>query len=360
VTPTRTLCEVDVVEGIETIARDEIKRRLGCDARQVAPGRLQFTFDGDIGRLETLQTALAAYVVQRFAVPRPRALLGDQHLRALLALIERARAPQRAAYGTFMLAAAGRDSAVLTRLAGEIARATGLREVPEDGDLLVRLRRAGPEEDAGWEALVRTSPRPLATRDWRACNIDGSLQATVAHAMAVLSRPQRDDVYLNLCCGSGTLLIERALAGPAARLIGCDIDPAALACARRNVDRLRRAAPIDLEPWDATRLPLRDASVDALATDLPFGHRVGSHADNEALYPAVLSEAARVAKPGARLVTITAEMRLMDRLLRDPGSPWQLEQMLRVNLGGLRPTMYVLQRKVHTIPASGEGLSARH
>lgn len=345
VTPTQTLCEADVVEGLESIARDEIKRRLGCDARSVAPGRLQFTFDGDLGRLATLKVALSVYLTQRFAVPRPKALLGDQHLRALLALAERAIAPQRAAYRTFMLAAAGRDSAVLTRLAGEIARATGLREVTEDGDLLVRLRRAGPEDGAGWEALVRASPRPLATREWRACTIDGSLQATVAHAMAVLSRPRRDDVYLNLCCGSGTLLIERALAGPAARLIGCDIDPAALACARRNVDRLPRGAPIDLEPWDAARLPLRDGSVDALTADLPFGHRVGSHAANEALYPAVLAEAARVARPGARLVAITAEMRLMDRLLRDPGSPWRPEQALRVNLGGLRPTIYVVQRQ---------------
>ena len=34
----------------------------------------------------------------------------------------------------------------------------------------------------GWETLVRTTPRPLATRYWRVCNYEAALNATVAHA----------------------------------------------------------------------------------------------------------------------------------------------------------------------------------
>jgi SAM-dependent methyltransferase len=342
------LCEADVVEGLEAIARDEIRRRLNGDARLVAPGRLQFAYAGDIGLLASPRTALAIYVVQRFYVPRPKALLGDQHLRALLGLVERVVAPHRAAYHTFMLAAAGRDSAVMTRLATEIARSTGLREVAEEGDLLIRLRRNEPTQGDGWEALARAAPKPLATRDWRVCNVEGSLQATVGHAMALLTQPRATDVYLNLGCGSGTLLFERASAGPARRLIGCDIDPIALDCAQRNAASpggRPHARRIELEQWDATELPLRDASVDALAADLPFGHRVGSHGINEALYPAMLIEAARVAKPGARFVAITAELRLIDRVLRESAAPWSVERTMRVNLGGLRPMIYVLAQR---------------
>jgi 23S rRNA G2445 N2-methylase RlmL len=236
----------------------------------------------------------------------------------------------------------------MTRLATEIARSTGLREVAEEGDLLIRLRRSEATQGDGWEALARAAPKPLATRDWRVCNVEGSLQATVGHAMALLTQPRATDVYLNLGCGSGTLLFERASAGPARRLIGCDSDPIALDCAQRNAASpggRPHARRIELEQWDATELPLRDASVDALAADLPFGHRVGSHGINEALYPATLIEAARVAKPGARFVAITAELRLIDRVLRESAAPWSVDRTMRVNLGGLRPMIYVLAKR---------------
>jgi len=296
--------------------------------------------------------------VQRFAVPRPKALLGDQHLRALLAQIQKALDLNPGAYRTFMLGAAGSDSAVMARLKAEIARHTQLEAVSEDGDLLVRLRPTpslpsprgrGAGGEGGWDALVRLSPKPLATRAWRACNVDGSLQATVAHAMALLTEPKPDDVYLNLCCGSGTLLIERALAGKAAQLTGCDINREALICASRNIAAYRKgagasAAEIKLHDWDATRLPLPDASVDAIVADLPFGNLVGSHAGNAALYPALLREAARVAKPGARFVVITAEIRLLEAALAPILRQWEREQALRVNLGGLRPMIFVLRR----------------
>ena len=98
---------------------------------------------------------------------------------------------------------------------------------------------------------------------------------------------------------------------------------------------------IKLHDWDATRLPLPDAGVDAIVADLPFGHRVGSHDDNKALYPAILREAGRVAKPGARCVLITAEVKLMEAALTPTLSQWERGQTLRVNLGGLRPAIFV-------------------
>jgi SAM-dependent methyltransferase len=352
--------EADVIHGLEPIAREEIKRLITRDAHVTRPGVLQFVCSGELRRLSQLKTALAVYLVQRLPVPRPKALLGDQHLRALLAQIQTALDLNHGAYRTFMLGAAGSDSAVMARLKAEIARHTQLQAVSEDGDLLVRLRPShsapspqpsplGGEGAGGWDALVRLSPKPLATRAWRVCNVDGSLQATVAHAMALLTEPKPGDVYLNLCCGSGTLLIERALAGKAAQLTGCDINREALICASRNIAAYRKgagasAAEIKLHDWDATRLPLPDASVDAIVADLPFGNLVGSHAGNAALYPALLREAARVAKPGARFVVITAEIRLLEAALAPILRQWEREQALRVNLGGLRPMIFVLRR----------------
>jgi 23S rRNA G2445 N2-methylase RlmL len=183
----------------------------------------------------------------------------------------------------------------------------------------------------------------------------GALNAVIAYAMARLTRPTPTDRVLNFACGSGTLLIERLALGLAALALGCDRDPAALACAAQNFQAARIATPVPLCQADFTHLPLPDRSVDVLTADLPFGQMIGSHAENERLYPLMLAETARVAAPGARMVLVTHEIRLLERLL--DASPtrtaWATDEILRDKLpfksGGLNPRIYVLRR------LSGEG-----
>jgi len=349
----------DVIDGLETFASAEI-RRFGGHVTGVTRGVVKFAYAGQLNRLNHLRTVLSVYLAQHFDVPRPKALLGDQLLRKLLAQIDAAMAAApRAAFHTFMLGAAGVHSPVMRRLAQAMARHTGLAETHESGELLVRLlpaplrhsaqprvariaKQANGDEE-GWDALVRISPKPLATRDWRVCLIEGALQATVAHVMAELTHPMPNDVHLNPCCGSGTLLIERALVGKAARLVGCDIDASALACAARNSANVTGGPSIELQAWNATTLPLPDSSVDAITADLPFGLHVGSHTINQTLYPAVLREAARVAKAGTRFVVITAEVKLLAGAI-SAVPQWSQRESFRVNLGGLTPAIAVLER----------------
>ncbi|MGE3913894.1 MAG: methyltransferase domain-containing protein, partial [Chloroflexota bacterium] len=219
---------------------------------------------------------------------------------------------------------------------------TGLVPAEDAGDLLLRFR---PGRDGLFELLARISPRPLAARSWRVCNRPGALNGAVASIMAGLTRPSRRDTYLNLACGSGTLLIERALLGPAGRLIGCDLDPEALACAAQNVEAAG-LEETELVDWDATSLPLPDGSVDALTVDLPFGQLVGSHTANEDLYPRLLAEAARVARQGARLAAITQQVNLFERSVI--ARHWITEQVLRPTLatsgGPIKPGIYLLRR----------------
>jgi 23S rRNA G2445 N2-methylase RlmL len=90
-------------------------------------------------------------------------------------------------------------------------------------------------------------------------------------------------------------------------------------------------------------LPFADGCCDALCADLPFGHLVGSHEENVVLYPAMLREAARVARRGASLVVITHEVRLMTAVLAKI-EEWRVETVLRVTLGGLHPRIFLLRR----------------
>ena len=348
--PERHYCEVDVVEGLEELARKEITivlntrvelRRAPQDGER--PGIIGFTYTGGLRALLRLKTVQGVFTVHRFAVPRPRGLLGDEHMRRLLGLIETVRAVHPPdAFRSLHISAAGAESSVMQRLRDLLAERTGLRPDAEEGDLVLRLRRvaSGP----GWEVLLRISPRPLATRPWRVCNMEGALNATVAHAMILMTDPDPHDVILNLACGSGTLLIERLGYAPARQAIGCDTDPEALDCARQNVAAAGLQDRVQLESWDARALPLPDASVDALCADLPFGHKVGSHEENLDLYPPILNEAGRVVRPGGLAVIISHEIRLMKSLVEELGI-WEVLAAQRVNQGGLNPRIFVLRRR---------------
>lgn len=340
-------CEADVSEGLEDIAWRELKTlfedRIESSLLPKRPGALRFQYTGNLWHLLRLRTAQAVYLVEQYDIPRPKALLGDQHFKRLLDQIARVRDLSPAdAYRTLRLSAAGSDSAVMTRLRDELAIKLGLTPDDREGDLLIRLRRI-PQSEAGWETLVRLSPRPLAARAWRVCNREGALNAAVAQAMVMLTQPTPDDTFLNIMCGSGTLLIERAAYGPAASLIGYDHDPTALECARRNVEAAGYTEQIRLRQADARDLTLADKSVDVICGDLPFGNLVGSHEGNLELYPAVLRELARIARPGARAALISQEVRLLEGLL-DESPHWEKLQAIRVALGGLHPRIFLLKR----------------
>lgn len=335
-------CEADVLEGVEAFALDDLRTLYGAEASQTHTGALRFFFSGPLRDLTALRSVIAIYLIERFALPRPKALLGHQHFERLIAMIATVRDLwPNDAFTTFRISAAGEESSVMARLKEAIADRTGLTASSEEGDLLLRLRRS---PDGGWEALTRLSPRPLATRSWRVCNLPGALNATVAYAMMRLTEPQPSDRVLNMCCGSGTLLIERLALGRTRLTAGCDIDPVALECARANLTAAGYATRVFLEPWDAGELPVGDGGFDVLCADLPYGQLVGSHRDNETLYPRIFAEATRVAAPGARMALITHEIRLLERVAAEYQTQWHLQQRIRVWSGGYTPGIYLLRR----------------
>lgn len=112
-------------------------------------------------------------------------------------------------------------------------------------------------------------------------NIDRRWRArTVERLRPVLLRPEARVV--DLCCGTGDLLLALAGSGPA-RVYGADFCHAMLVAAgRKGAGRLVEA--------DALRMPLRSASVDLVTS--AFGFR------NLANYQAGLAEIRRVLRPG--------------------------------------------------------------
>jgi tRNA (guanine6-N2)-methyltransferase len=289
--------------------------------------------------LSTLRSVVAAYVVEAFEVPRPRALLGQANLDRLVDSAARIVHSQTEAFATLRVSAAGADSAVMARLKAELAARLRLEASESGGDLLLALRRSS----SGWEVLLRTTPRPLSARAWRVCDLPGALNAIAAHVLATLSQPRADETFVNIGCGSGTLLIERLALAPVARMIGYDIDPTAIACARRNVEASGFAASVELAACDATHMPLAPESVRTVVADLPFAMRMGTGRANAELYPALLAEARRVLTSDGRVVVVTTQHRLMARIIVE----WDVETSVPFQLshagGTFYATIYVLR-----------------
>jgi len=186
---------------------------------------------------------------------------------------------------------------------------------------------------------MRLSDERLRHREYKVAHLPGSLRPSVAAALGWLSEPADDDIVVDPMCGAGTVLIERAHLGRYAKLIGGDSNPEMLKAARENVGP--RYKPIELNSWDATKIALDDASVSKVITNLPWGMRHGSHAENRRLYPYLIEEFRRVIKPGGLIVMLTAETRLMaDLMSRGVFRP---QKILRVSILGAPAAIYVVR-----------------
>jgi tRNA (guanine6-N2)-methyltransferase len=217
-----------------------------------------------------------------------------------------------------------------------------MRAVPDDADVEFWLWLHGSEALIG----LRLSDATMRHRQYKREHLPASLRPTVAASLAWLSQPTPTDVVLDPLCGAGTILVERCLLAPADRVLGGDLRANAVEVARRNA-RAAGTGPsgsvtLDLRVWDATRLPLSDASVTRIITNLPFGKQIGAPEDNAQLYPALAREFARVITPDGLIVAITSADRLWEASLRECG--WQVIKKVVVVVLGQPASIFVARR----------------
>ncbi|QPC81197.1 methyltransferase domain-containing protein [Phototrophicus methaneseepsis] len=341
--PQALLYVAEVAPGLEHIAQAEIEDKLPhIEHRHTQNGEVTFAYNGPSDQLAQLATVIAIYRIIEFEVPRPKALLGHEHFTRLTTELDRVRQASNDHFADWHMAAAGTHTAVMQRLIAAITLHLGIPHRDNEGDLWLRLRPAKHGRMPVWQALIRMTPRPLATRPWRVVNMPGALNASVAAALLYFTQQHNDDIFLNIGCGSGTMLIERAAQMPAKQMIGVDISPDAIAASHANI-AAANLPQIRLIQADSQALPLPNQSVTRIVADLPFGQHIGSHDENLWLYPALLHEASRVAAIGATFTLITHEVKLMDATL--PSLPqWHLQSQSMITLTGLHPRIYVLER----------------
>ena len=185
----------------------------------------------------------------------------------------------------------------LRRALGAVVSAGEPRWRPADP---ARLELWALEYTAGrFVAGIRLSTVAMRQHGGRSRERAGALRPAVAAAMVQLAG-DRPGELLDPCCGSGTILTEAVAAGWEA--IGTDLDSHAVEAARQN------ARTVEIEVGDARRIALPDDAVDAVVSNLPFGRQYTVDGDEQVWLRAVLTELARVTRPGGRLVLLVPEL----------------------------------------------------
>jgi 23S rRNA G2445 N2-methylase RlmL len=339
--------EVQVGEGLEALAEQELLELLGFSSRP-RPVSGGFLLPREaLSQVMRSRLAQCLFLGTTFRVPRPKALLGHEHFTVLLSEISSLlRHPSMKGVKTFRLNAAGRDSSVLNRLCDALEKETSLSHETEDGELLIRLRKSTSIKDA-WDVLLRVGKRPLSTRPWRVENYRGAVDANVAAAMVRLSKPKDSDRVLDPCCGSGTLLIERALSCSSEEICGVDNNPEALELARRNAEAAKLGNSLGLESGDALELNYKSDSFNLIMSNLPWGENHGDRKKLSDFYFQLLSEALRVGTSDLRCIFLTQAVSAFKSVLESFSGALLLESSLKVYQGGYHPRIFILRKSVN-------------
>ena len=90
---------------------------------------------------------------------------------------------------------------------------------------------------------------------------------------------------------------------------------------------------------------MRNSSIDVLVSDLPFGKRSGSKADNRVLYPNMLNSMARVVRPKTgRAVLLTQDKTSMFKSAGKFNKFWKINKQMYCNIGGLAALVFLMHR----------------
>jgi tRNA (guanine6-N2)-methyltransferase len=283
------------LRGIEWIARDEVRSRLGIDPIELGHRELRFRlpeFDPALLELGTVDDVFRVLAEVDGVTRRRESLTRFASLDLGLT-------------GTFDVTASflGKRNYSRFELENAVAATMAGTRVARGGAVSLRIHVVGEVATIA----ARIAPVPLHRRAYRVATVPGSLHPPLARALALLA----GEAFVDPFCGAGTIPIEGALGGLETR--GGDLEPRAIEAARRNATAAGLAVPFSVAEAD------RLGHVACIVTNPPWGKAV---------------PATEVNLRAHRLVLLTAGPTGLDHVVH--------EQIVRVH--GALATITVVQR----------------
>lgn len=331
--------------GLGPFVRDELTARGARVFREaLETSELRFRPSPDkLIELLSLRTATAIFRGIHLPIDRPRGLTSYEYREPLSDLFSQVFSLRPAnLFHALRLEGAGNNSPTFRRLGEFFEQITGVPYSPgkDEADLLIRIRPS--PEGQGWEVLVRTTPRPLSTRDWRAVNVRGAVSGPIAAAMIELGKPKPTETVLNIPCGSGTILAELFEHQRVKKALGIDLSNEALRASTANLKRWHSLTSLSLVQGNMTTLPLPTGCASVIFSDPPWGEGLGNRMQARRLYHPMFREMHRVLTGNGRLIILSQDEEALHESAKDL---FEREQAVKVYQGGFHPTILVYRAK---------------
>jgi predicted RNA methylase len=226
----------------------------------------------------------------------------------------------------------------LLRLAREMLSPQGLVDSPSSYAAMLRIE-ADPDATRIWLVPTFEADTRFA---YRVSDVGASINPVVGACLARLARRGDRSVVVDPTCGSGTLLIERALLDGQTMLSGIDISPTAIRAATGNVIAAGLAARIAVRQGDGGDAAAWPARCDEVLANLPFGMRTEDR-NLDGLYRRIVGNIARTLAPDGRALLYTTHAKTIIALLRRTPKLKVIEER-RVESGGVQVGLWIVER----------------
>jgi 23S rRNA G2445 N2-methylase RlmL len=330
---------VTVLPGLEDLLIQEIKHRcFETVITKVNRGKVFFTSKLDVEDLKRLRLANNLY----FVITELEIGLHRQHLRQLCNQVFHINLKPFLGKGTYYYVNASRKgSHTDSRLKAADAAMEGIKKRYPHKKMSTNCQpdvefRLDIEDYQGIFSLKLTNASYRFRRNDRRFST-ASLLPTLAHAMVWLSDPVEEEVFVDPCCRSDTILSER-LSYPSIYIEGGDIDHQILDVAKENL----MDTYAEIIHWDARELAFADTSIDKIVTNLPFGRQISFGRETNEINRSILIEISRVMKIQGKVVILLenwAEILQVAASLH-----LRLIKAFPLSLKGLHPAIYVFKK----------------
>jgi len=310
------------IQGLEDIVFREMTAYPALQIISRGLGEVYIQPIQNLKSLLSLRSIQNIYIIQRGSELNPHFI--SKHKSILGNLIEIVLKENTTRMTTCTLSCAGTQSKEVLSIQ-KFIESTYKLGAAENADLEIYIGK----KDSLWELGVRLTARPLSVRDYKVEHIPGGLNPTIAYAMNTFCDLKNKKSYLNICSGSGTLIIEAAISNPTLKLVGFDIDGKTNALAVQNIKKAGFVKKIHLNTASIFDVP-DFGKFDIITSDLPFGMQISKGEDLERLYTSFVAYCEETVSPTGILVVYTSAYELLENILEN--STFKIDQTINLKL----------------------------